>query len=110
MEGDYITRPEHEAFSETMRAENKRMEDENNRQNKRLDIIEHSMREFQRVQTSMEKMETIMESTLKEIEKQGKRIENLESRDGEMWRKVIGYTATAIVGIAIGVVSRQLGM
>lgn len=110
MEGDYITRPEHEAFSETMRAENKRMEDENNRQNKRIDILERSMQEFQRVQMSMEKMETIMESTLKEIEKQGKRIENLESRDGEMWRKVTGYIVTTVVGVAIGFISTNVGL
>lgn len=110
MDGDYISRPEHEAFAETMRSENQRLEDENNRQNKRLDILEQSMQDFRRVQTSMEKMEAVMTSTLKEIEKQGQRLERLEAKDGEMWRKVVGYIITAIVGIVIGFVFKQIGM
>lgn len=110
MDGDYISRPEHEAFAEIMRSENQRLEDENNRQNKRLDILEQSMQDFRRVQTSMEKMETVMTSTLKEIEKQGQRLERLEAKDGEMWRKVVGYIITVIVGIVIGFVFKQIGM
>ena len=39
---------------------------------------------------------------LKEQQEQGKRLATLESRDGEMWRKVVAYIATAIVGIVIG--------
>ena len=41
---------------------------------------------------------------------QGKRLETLESRDGEMWRKVIGYIATAIVGIVVGFIFTHFGM
>lgn len=35
---------------------------------------------------------------LKEQEKQGKRLEELEGRDGEMWRKVMGYILSALIG------------
>ena len=50
-----------------------------------------------------------MESMVKEQEKQGKRLETLESRDGEMWRKAVGYVLTAILGIVIGFVFTQIG-
>ena len=45
----------------------------------------------------------------REQEKQGKRLETLESRDGEMWRKAVGYVLTAILGIVIGFVFTQIG-
>lgn len=37
-------------------------------------------------------------------------MEVLESRDGEMWRKVVGYIITAVVGIIIGFIFTQFGM
>lgn len=39
-----------------------------------------------------------------------KRLETLENRDGEMWRKVTGYVVTAIIGIVLGWVATQVGM
>lgn len=99
----YISRPEHEEFV-------KRMDEANERQSKRISILEDAVRNFAQVQASMQKMETVMESTLKEIEKQGQRLERLESRDGEMWRKVAGYIVTTIVGIAIGSVFKSIGI
>lgn len=51
-----------------------------------------------------------MEAMLKEQVKQGKRLETLENRDGEMWRKVVGYIVTAVIGIVLGFVFTQIGM
>lgn len=110
MSEEYISRPEHEAFAELMKSENQRLAEEDKRQNRRIDVLEETVKNFGKVQASMEKMETVMTSTLKEIEKQGQRLERLESKDGEMWRKVVGYIVTAIVGIVIGFVFKQLGM
>ena len=53
---------------------------------------------------------TSMQSMLKEQEKQGKRLEVLEGRDGEKWRKVMGYIATAIVGVVLGYLFKKIGM
>lgn len=110
MSEDFISRPEHEAFADLMRSENQRLHDEETRQNKRLENIERMVENFRAVQASMEKMETIMQSMLQEIGKQGKRLERLESRDGEKWRKLIGYVATAITGILIGFIAHQIGL
>lgn len=51
-----------------------------------------------------------MEAMLKEQVKQGKRLETLENRDGEMWRKIVGYIVTAVIGIVLGFVFTQIGM
>ena len=51
-----------------------------------------------------------MENMLKVQEQQGERLERLESRDGEMWRKVMGYIVTAVIGAVITLVFTQIGM
>lgn len=48
MEGDYISREEHNEFRRSMDAENKRLEDENNRQNHRLEVLEETVKQIGR--------------------------------------------------------------
>ena len=98
-----ITRAEHDEFA-------KRQDEENKRQNRRIDALEEMVREISSLTTSVAKLASSMESMLKEQERQGERLEALEGRDGEMWRKVVGYIVTAILGIVIGFVFTQLGM
>lgn len=98
-----ITRAEHEEFR-------RRLEEENRRQDKRIELLEDSVREMGALTTSVERLAVSMESMVKEQEKQGKRLEILEGRDGEMWRKVVGYIVTAVAGIIIGFVFNQFGM
>lgn len=98
-----ITRAEHEEFR-------KRLEEENKRQDRRIELLEENVREMGALTTSVEKLAQSMESMVKEQEKQGKRLETLEARDGEKWRKVAGYIVTAIIGIIIGFIFKQVGM
>ena len=100
---DAITRAEHEEFS-------RRLEEANKRQDKRIELLENNIRELNQLTTSVGKLATSVESMVKEQEKQGKRLETLEGRDGEMWRKVAGYIVTAVVGILIGFVFTQMGI
>ena len=109
MTEEYVSRHEHEEFRRSMDAENKRLEDENNRQNHRLDALERTVEQVAAISTSVEKLALNMENMLKEQVSQGKRLETLESRDGEMWRKVVGYVATAIAGIIVGYIFKQIG-
>lgn len=110
MDGDYISRHEHEEFRRSMEAENQRLEDENIRQNHRLNALEETVKQVAAISTSVEKLALNMENMLKEQVNQGKRLETLESRDGEMWRKVVGYVVTAVVGIVVGFLFKQTGM
>ncbi len=109
MDQDYILRTEHEEFRRLMEAENKRLEDENDRQNHRLNTLEETVKQVAAISTSVEKLALNMENMLKEQVSQGKRLETLESRDGEMWRKAAGYVVTAIIGIVLGYIFKQLG-
>ena len=105
-----ISRAEHEEFAKRMESENQRLKDEDTRQNKRLDLLEESVREMSALATSVEKLATNMAGMVKVQEQQGKRLETLEGRDGEMWRKVFGYIVTAVLGIVIGFAFRQIGI
>ena len=98
-----ITRAEHEEFR-------RRLYEEQRRQDKRIELLEENVRELGQLTNSVGKLATSVESMVKEQEKQGKRLETLEGRDGEMWRKVVGYIATAVAGIIIGFVFNQFGM
>lgn len=98
-----ISRAEHEEFA-------KRLEEENRRQDKRISLLEDSIRQTNALTASVERLATNMENMAKEQEKQGKRLETLEGRDGEMWRKIVGYCVTAIIGIVIGFLFTRIGM
>lgn len=102
-ENNFIPRKEHEEFA-------KRQDEENHRQNRRIGELEEAVRQIGALTTSVEKLASSMESMLKEQEKQGKRLEVLEGRDGEMWRKVTGYIITAIIGIVVGYIFTRIGM
>ena len=97
-----ITRAEHEEFK-------RRLEEENARQDRRIALLEETVGKIGALSTSVEKLALNMESMLKEQEKQGKRLETLEGRDGEMWRKAVGYAVTAIIGAFVGYVLTQIG-
>lgn len=103
MDNMMISREEHEEFK-------LRLAEENKRQNKRIEMMEESVKRMEALSISIEKLAANMESMLKEQIRQGERLEALESRDGQMWRDVVGYALTAVVGIVIGFVFKQIGM
>lgn len=107
---NFITREEHEEFCRRMESENKRLEDENDRQNNRINILEENSKQIQTLTTSVEKLAINMENMVGQMGQQGERLEALESRDGEMWRKAIAYLATAVIGAVVGYISKQIGM
>lgn len=98
-----ISREEHQEFC-------KRMEEENRRQNHRIELLEGSVQQLSKLAASVEKMAASLQRMVREQEQQGERLTALESRDGEMWRKVVTYAITAAVGIIVGFAAKQIGM
>ena len=98
-----ITRAEHEEFR-------RRLEEENRRQDKRLELLEQNVREIGALTTSVEKLAMSVENMVKEQTRQGERLEALEGRDGERWRKLVGYIASALVSGAVGWLIAQAGL
>lgn len=98
-----INRAEYEEFR-------RRLDSENRRQDKRIELLEENTKRLEALNTSIERLAVNMESMLKEQVRQGERLEVLESRDGTMWRNVVGYAVTAVIGIVIGFIFKQVGM
>lgn len=98
-----ISREEHEEFV-------RRIEDERKRTNHRLEDLEDGLRQIQDLTASVERLALSVESMAKSQGKQEERLETLEGRDGEMWRKVTGYVVTAVIGIVVGYIFTQIGM
>jgi len=98
-----ITRAEHEEFC-------KRIAAENNRQNQRIKLLEEQTKQVTEIALSVRELAQSIKQMAETQKEQGEKLEKLESRDGEMWRKVTGYIITAIIGIVIGFVFQQIGM
>lgn len=105
-----ITRAEHEEFRRSMELANENLASENRRQNRRLDILEENAKQNMAMVANVERLAVNMENMLKVQEAQGKRLETLEGRDGEMWRKAAGYAMTAVLGVVIGYIFQLIGM
>ena len=67
----------------------KRLDAENDRQNRRIDILENLTRSVQTLAVNMESM-------VAEQKKQSERLGELEKRDGDKWRTL---TRTALVAL-----------
>lgn len=98
-----ITRAEHEEFR-------KRMDDHNRRQDKRLELLEANVREIGALTVAVEKLAHSVQSMVKEQERQGGKLEALEARDGEKWRKAVAYVGTAVAGVILGAAFMQIGL
>ena len=98
-----ITRAEHEEFR-------RRMEEEHKRTNERLGKLEEQNETVVSTALSVKELATSVKSMADEQKTQGEKLERLEARDGQMWRKVVGYIVTAVVGILVGFVFQQIGI
>lgn len=98
-----ISRAEHNEFV-------KRMEDEHHRLHRRIEAVEDKVEEIGTLTTSVASLAKSVEQMCKEQAAQGKRLETLEGRDGELWRKATGYVLTTIISIIVGFVFAKLGI
>ena len=98
-----VTRAEYEEH-------NRRMDDHHKGQDARLKKLEVAVEQNNKLLVSVEKLALSMENMQKELKEQGERVETLESRDGEMWRKVVGYVLTAVISIVVGFIFSRIGM
>lgn len=97
-----ITRAEHEEFV-------RRMDDEHNRQNHRINDLEEKVTEIGKLTASVASLAKSVEQMVAEQKSQGERLKALEGRDGEKWRSAAGYVITSVLGIVIGFIFRQIG-
>lgn len=96
-----ISRAEHEEFA-------KRIDAQEKRQDKRLEMLENTVREIGALTLSVQRLAQSLESMVEEQEWQGRRLQALEDRDGEKWRKLMGYIATALTSGAVTLLLSRL--
>lgn len=120
-EKEFISRPEHDEFVARMLSENKRLEDENDRQNHRLTSLEEGNKQINNLALSIQDLTSSVKTIAKETERlstmmkeningMDERLKKLENADGEKWRTIIKYIGTTILGIIIAFVFQRLGM
>ena len=98
-----ITRAEHEEFRRTMDSEHKRI-------SRRMDVLEEETKQIRKLASSVERLAVSMENMNGSLAEQGAKLQKLEERDGELWRKVTGYVITTVIGLILGFVFRHIGM
>ena len=91
---DYITRIEFEERG-------KRIDDENRRQNHRLDKLEKIADQLTDMAASIKAMVVTMQSMQKEQERQGQRLEKIEEKPADNWNTLIKTALTVIVTAAV---------
>mgnify|MGYP004535643267 FL=1 len=77
-----ISRAEHTEFV-------KRMEEENKRQNNRLDTMEKSVETFREIVSSVNRLADNMKDMADELANQGKRIEVIERKPADNWNTIV---------------------
>ena len=105
-----VTHRELEQFRDLMESENGRLKEENDRQNHRIAILEESVKEISNLAASTEKLAANMENMLKVQERQGKRLDQIEGRDGEKWRQAMAYIGTTILGAVLAILFAKIGL
>ena len=105
-----VTHREMEQFRDLMESENGRLKEENDRQNHRIAILEESVKEISNLAASTEKLAANMENMLKVQERQSKRLDQIEGRDGEKWRKAMAYIGTTILGAVLAILFAKIGL
>jgi len=91
---DFVTKAVHEEFA-------RRMEEEDRRQNKRIEIIEEKQGQISDLVASVKVLAVNVENIAKEINEQGIRLKEIEGKPGKRWEQLLGYVISALVTAAI---------
>ena len=107
---EHITRAEHEEFCKRMEAENSRLDDENKRQNARLEVLETGIKENADLLVSIKEIALEVKHMRESLDNAGKRLDKLESKDGDKWDKFKWLIVAGLVTIILGYLAVSLGL
>lgn len=92
-----VSRAEYEEYQ-------RRIEDENTRQNKRIAGLEEREKANQDLVLNVQRLALSVEQMCKELTSQGKRLEKLEAEPADRWRDVTKQIITLIVAALVSFV------
>lgn len=92
-------------MDETIKAELSRIHDEDNRQNRRLDNLEVTVKELNELVLTIQRLTMSVESLTKEVQRQGERLETIEHAPLDRLNGARQTVINTIVCIIIGALS-----
>ena len=95
-----------DVFDERLR----RVDDENNRQNQRLELLEKNSASLNDLVVSVKELAMSVKQMQEELKRQGQRLEAIEKEPAEKWKKFTWLIVTAVAGGIIGFLLSRLGM
>lgn len=100
---DYITRPEYDI-------QMKRIEDEDNRQNHRIDKLEGALDKLNELASSVQVMAQNIATMTQELKRQSDRLEEIEKEPADKWKKLTWLVITGVVGAVVGFALSKIGI
>ena len=107
---EFITRHEHDEFA-------RRIDDEQKRQNRRIDLMEENSKQIGSLVISIEKMACNMDVMTKEQKRQGEildeqkaQIEKIEREPVNTWKKIKNKAIDTVVGVIVGALATGAGL
>lgn len=79
-----------------------RINDEQARQNRRLDIVEGKLESLAELTSSVKLLAANMDRMVKEQAKIGERLDDLEAEPAENWKKAVWVVVVALISAAVG--------
>ena len=101
--GDAVGRNEFAEFQ-------KRLEDQKSRWDKRLETLENNVQQIHALTANIEKLTISVQNMAQAQAEYGERLKAIENRDGEMWRKIVGYALTAGAGFLLAALLHRAGI
>lgn len=102
-EKEYVTQAE---YRERMA----RIEDEDRRQNHRIEKLEGVVETLSDLTASVREMAVSLGAMQKELEKQGKRLELIEDEPADKWHKATWTVVTVLITAAVTYLLSRIGM
>lgn len=100
---EFVTLSLHKEFAD-------KIEREDDRQNKRIAMLEESMKQIYTLNTSVEKIAMSIETLTTEIGEQNKRLKAIEDKPAQNWDKLLWLVGGAVVSGVIAFIIKQIGM
>ena len=94
---EFVTKAVHEEFA-------KRIDEENDRQNHRISILETGQAQISELVASVKVLAVNMETMSKELSKQGERLAEIEEKPAKRWETVVACIITGILGFALNAI------
>lgn len=100
---EFVTLALHNEFADKIKQEDER-------QNKRISLLEESMKQIYDLNTSVEKIAMSIETLTTEIGEQNKRLKAIEDKPSQNWDKFIWLIGGVVLTAIVTFILKQIGI